>query len=74
MQQVGFLYHAPPPYVTSDKGFCIPFFLYTHSFKIKFSGLLRRIYIMLNMYWKIEAFSFHIWQNRIEKLKGATKS
>ena len=59
MQQVGFLYHAPPPYVTSDKGFCIPFFLYTHSFKIKFSGLLRDIYIMLNIFCKTEETKPH---------------
>ena len=29
---------------------------------------------MLNIFCKIEAFSFQILQNRIEKLKGATKS
>ena len=29
---------------------------------------------MLNILWKIEGFSFQIWQNRIEKFKRTTKS
>ena len=29
---------------------------------------------MLNIFWKIEVFSFQIWQNHIEKFKGTTKS
>ena len=29
---------------------------------------------MLNIFWKIKAFKFQIWQNHIKKFKRTTKS
>ena len=53
-------------------GLCLPFFLYSSSFLITFSGLLRNnMYNMLCIFLSIKVCSSQNWQNCIERNKSA---